>query len=66
MPATKTCTFAVVHMTVAFAVASVVTGDWRLGGALALIEPCVNTVAFYLHECGWQRTMQRYATSSGS
>jgi uncharacterized membrane protein len=36
-------------------------GDWRIGGAVALVEPCVNTMAFYLYECGrahWQRLRQ--------
>ena len=51
----KTCTFAVVHMAVAFSVAFAMTGDWRVGGALALVEPAVNTFAFYLHERGWAR-----------
>ncbi|MGD9603573.1 MAG: DUF2061 domain-containing protein [Gammaproteobacteria bacterium] len=53
MAAVKTCSFAVVHMCVAFAVAWALTGDWRIGGALALVEPAVNTFAYYLHERGW-------------
>lgn len=66
MSEAKTLTFAIVHMSVAFAVAWIMTGDWRVGGALALVEPCVNTVAFYLHERGWARWQRRSAvTNSG-
>ena len=49
----KTATFAVMHFTVAFGVAYLLTGDLVIGGAVALIEPAVNTVAFYFHERAW-------------
>lgn len=55
MTGIKTCTFAAVHMTVAFTVAFAMTGDWRVGGALALVEPAINTLAFYVHERSWMR-----------
>ena len=42
----KTMSFAAVHFSVAFAVVWVMTGDWRIGGLTALVEPCVNTVAY--------------------
>ena len=51
----KTATFAIVHFTVAFSVAWAMTGSWVVGGALALVEPAINTVAFYFHERAWQR-----------
>lgn len=51
----KTLSFACLHFTVAFAVGWALSGDWRIGGALALIEPLCNTVAFYFHEKFWQR-----------
>lgn len=51
----KTFTFAVVHMSVAFAVGYALTGSIAVGGALALVEPLVNTVAYYLHEKAWLR-----------
>jgi uncharacterized membrane protein len=53
MARTKTLTFAAVHMTVAFAVGFALTGSLAVGGALALVEPLVNTVAYYLHEKAW-------------
>ncbi|WP_157314895.1 DUF2061 domain-containing protein [Chitinibacter sp. FCG-7] len=50
---TKTITFAVVHFTVAFTVAYVLTGSFGIASALALIEPMVNTVAYFFHEKVW-------------
>jgi uncharacterized membrane protein len=51
----KTMSFGVMHISVAFLVVWVMTGDWRVGGAAALVEPVVNTVAFYFHERIWNR-----------
>ena len=51
----KTVTFAIMHFTVAFGVAYLLTGDVVIGGAVALVEPLVNTVAFYFHEKVWDR-----------
>ena len=45
MTHTNTLTFAEVHMAVAFAVGFALTGSVAVGGALALVEPLVNTVA---------------------
>lgn len=49
----KTITFAVMHFSVAFTVAWLITGSVLVGGLLALIEPAINTVAFYFHEKVW-------------
>lgn len=51
----KTISFATVHMGVAFAVGYLMSGDLAVGGALALVEPACNTVAFYFHEKLWRR-----------
>lgn len=51
----KTVTFAATHMCVAFAVGWAMTGNAAIGGALALVEPLVNTVAYFLHEKLWER-----------
>ena len=51
----KTMSFAVTHFTVAFGVAYALTGDLVIGGAVALVEPAVNTVAYYFHEKVWAR-----------
>lgn len=55
----KTLSFAAVHFTVAFAVGYLMTGSVVVGGALALVEPAVNTVAYYLHEKVWARAAVR-------
>ncbi len=60
----KTLTFAATHFSVAFGVAYALTGDLAIGGALALLEPTVNTVAYYVHERIWTRV--RSARSDGS
>lgn len=51
----KTLSFAAIHMGVAFTVGFAMTGDVWVGGMLALVEPCCNTVAYYFHERFWQR-----------
>jgi uncharacterized membrane protein len=51
----KTGTFAVVHFTVAFTIAYLLTGSVSIAGALALLEPMANTVAYLLHERAWAR-----------
>lgn len=51
----KTATFAAVHFTVAFSVGYALTGSVVVGGTMALIEPAINTVAFYFHELGWKK-----------
>lgn len=57
----KTMTFACVHMLVAFTVVGLMTGSWALGGLVALIEPAVNTVAYFFHERVWERRTARAA-----
>ena len=52
---TKTLTFGTVHLTVAFTVAYLMTGSLVVGGAIALVEPVVNTVAYFFHEQIWER-----------
>jgi uncharacterized membrane protein len=49
----KTLTFAVMHFCVAFTVAYTLTGDLLVGGLVAIVEPAINTVAFYFHEMAW-------------
>lgn len=50
---TKTISFAVVHFTVAFSVAYLLTGSVAIGGLVALVEPLCNTVAYHFHEKVW-------------
>ena len=51
----KTITFGAVHMTVAFTVAYLLSGSLMVGGAIALVEPAINTVAYFFHEKVWER-----------
>ncbi|MGQ8364530.1 DUF2061 domain-containing protein [Glaciecola sp. 1036] len=50
----KTITFAIMHFTVAFTVAYLISGSFLVGGLIAIIEPTVNTIAYYFHEKIWQ------------
>ena len=56
---TKTLTFAATHFSVAFTIAWLLTGDILVGGLIALVEPMVNTVAYFFHEQLWQRILRR-------
>jgi uncharacterized membrane protein len=55
----KTATFAAVHFLVAFTVAYLLTGSVPIAGALALLEPLANTVAYLMHERAWARFTPR-------
>ncbi len=50
----KTFTFTLLHFSVAFSVAYILTGSLLIGGLMALVEPAINTVAFFFHEKAWQ------------
>jgi uncharacterized membrane protein len=56
----KTFSFAAVHFTVAFSVGYALTGSLAVGGAIALIEPALNTIAYFFHEKAWD-----YARAAG-
>ncbi len=55
---TKTMSFAVVHFTVAFSVGYLMSGSVLVGGAIALVEPAVNTVAYHFHEKVWKHVQK--------
>lgn len=55
----KTLTFALMHFSIAFTVAYLLTGDMLIGGLIALVEPAVNTIAYVFHEKIWQRLQQQ-------
>jgi len=61
----KTLTFALMHFSVAFGVAYALTGDIFIGGTVALVEPLVNTVGYYLHERIWARCARRRQAADG-
>ncbi|KQB45943.1 DUF2061 domain-containing protein [Neisseria meningitidis] len=43
----KTLTFAALHFSTAFSITHVLTGSIGVSGAVALVEPLINTVVFY-------------------
>ena len=62
---TKTLTYLSIHLTVGFSVAYAFTGSVTLAGGIALIEPCINAVAFFFHERAWQRFDARRRSLGG-
>lgn len=59
----KTVTFAITHFSVAFTVAYLLTGDIIIGSLIAMVEPAINTVAYFFHEKLWakrQRARDQY------
>ncbi len=50
---TKTLSFAALHFIVAFTLAYLLTGNLLLGSLIAMVEPTVNTVAYYFHDRAW-------------
>jgi uncharacterized membrane protein len=51
----KTASFAVIHFSVAFTLGYALTGSVLIGGTMALVEPAINTVAFFFHELAWKK-----------
>jgi uncharacterized membrane protein len=62
---TKTISFAIVHFSIAFGVVYALTGSILLGGAVALVEPTLNTVAYHFHEKVWKRIEERRRERQG-
>ncbi|MDY7024713.1 MAG: DUF2061 domain-containing protein [Pseudomonadota bacterium] len=60
----KTMSFACVHFCVAFSVGYALTGSWVSGGLIAMVEPAVNTIAYYLHEKVWYARAKREVSDS--
>ncbi|MBB6426611.1 DUF2061 domain-containing protein [Sphingopyxis sp. JAI128] len=55
----KTFTYLTIHLTIGFSVAYVLTGSVALAGGIAIVEPCINAVAFFFHEKAWKRAGAR-------
>jgi uncharacterized membrane protein len=50
----KTISFAILHFTVAFAIAYALTGSIAIATGIGLIEPFANSIAFFFHERAWR------------
>ena len=51
----KTFTYLAIHLTIGFTVAYIFTGSVSIAGGIAIIEPCINAVAYFFHEKAWKR-----------
>lgn len=60
----KTVTFALLHFGVAFSVTFALTGSIAVATGVGLVEPLVNTLAFYCHERAWKRAEARRSTGT--
>lgn len=61
----KTMSFAAVHFSVAFSVGYVLSGSVLVGGAIALVEPAINTIAYHFHEKVWNRFNREGQSAAG-
>lgn len=59
----KTMTFAIMHFSIAFALAYLITGSLVVGGLLATLEPMVNTLGYVIHERVWARISVQSASA---
>ena len=62
----KTVTFALTHFTVAFTVAYLLLGDLLIGSLIAMVEPAINTVAYFFHEKIWARRQRNTRVPEGT
>jgi len=51
----KTVSYAVMHMGIAILIAYILSGSWAVALAIGMIEPCVQTVAYFFHERAWHK-----------
>lgn len=51
----KTLSFGAMHVTIAFSIGYALTGSLAISGALTLLEPLANTVAYYFFDKSWSR-----------
>lgn len=58
----KTLSYLVIHLAIGFTVAYLFTGSIAIAGGIALVEPCVNGVAFFFHEKVWNRALAAPST----
>ena len=53
----KTITYLVIHLGIGFSVAYAFTGSVTIAGAIAVIEPLCNAVAYFFHEKAWNKAL---------
>jgi uncharacterized membrane protein len=55
----KTISYAIVHFSVTFFIVWLLTGDVLIGSIVAMVEPAVNTVAYFFHEKIWHNIISK-------
>jgi uncharacterized membrane protein len=55
----KTGSYALMHLMVAITVAYLLTRSWKAALAIGIIEPLVQTIAFYFHDRAWSGSSHR-------
>ena len=53
----KTITYLVIHLGIGFTVAYAFTGSVTIAGAIAVVEPLCNAVAYFFHEKAWNKAL---------
>ena len=53
----KTITYLVIHLGIGFSVAYLFTGSVTIAGAIAVVEPLCNAVAYFFHERVWNKAL---------
>lgn len=51
----KVLTYGVMHFMVAFMVSFLLTGSVKVAGLIAIIEPLIQTFAYFFHEKAWEQ-----------
>lgn len=54
----KTLTYSIMHFVVAFTVSFILTGDIGIAGTIAMVEPLVQTFAYFIHEKTWNHYLK--------
>lgn len=62
----KTLSYYIMHITVAMLVAYMVTGNLWIAITLSMLEPTVQTVAFFFHEKVWAVKDKMHAAESNA
>ena len=60
----KTLSFGAMHLTIAFSVSYALTGSLSISGAITVLEPLVNTIAYYFFDKSWGRYVEGKRTAA--
>ena len=60
----KTATVTVMHISIAFTIVYALTGEVLVGGAVAIVEPLINSIGYFFHERLWARRSRSGAAAA--